>query len=285
MQVWTSLKGDALPDAFFEVARRVYEGDPHWPVEDEAVVRWMFSPQHAYGEAIDWIACGLGEKVRAAAFFDKNLLMDEVPSACFGYWEGLNRTRGSSRGFEIYRNLGARAGAKKLYGPINFSTYYAYRIRTDGFLDEPPFPGECYNPKFYQSILTAQGYSTRETYLSYRPNHYALAAFESVADMVNGKLASAGLETRILTPEYWLDNREKIFPIFQATWKDNLGYVPISYEAFRNTYDEKVTKKIDHTYRWLFMARMRNWQATSLFSRTMAHFWRRVTRIGFENQI
>ena len=63
--------------------------------------------------------------------------------------------------------------------------------------------------------------------------------------MVHGKLASAGLETRVLTPEYWLDNREKIFPIFQATWKDNLGYVPISYEAFHNTYDEKVTKKID----------------------------------------
>ena len=49
----------------------------------------------------------------------------------------------------------------------------------------------------------------------------------------------------VLTPEYWLDNRKKIFPIFQATWKHNLGYVPVPYETFHAVYDEKVTKKID----------------------------------------
>ena len=28
MSFWTSPKGEALPDAFFDVARKVYEGDP-----------------------------------------------------------------------------------------------------------------------------------------------------------------------------------------------------------------------------------------------------------------
>ena len=65
MSLWSSPKGEALPDAFFEVARKVYDDDPHWPVEDEAVVRWMFSPRHAYGEGIDWAVCGVGDKARA----------------------------------------------------------------------------------------------------------------------------------------------------------------------------------------------------------------------------
>ena len=245
MSLWTSPKGEALPDAFFEVARKVYEGDPHWPVEDEAVVRWMFSPQHAYGEGIDWAVCGVGDKARAGLFFDKNLLMDDVPAACFGYWEGLNDPEAHRELLSHAEQWAREKGAKKLYGPINFSTYYAYRIRTEGFLDEPPFPGECYNPEYYQSLLEGLGYTERESYLSLRPNDYAFSAFEKVAEATEAKLNSVGLKAMVLTPEYWLDNRKKIFPIFQATWKHNLGYVPVPYETFHAVYDEKVTKKID----------------------------------------
>ena len=119
MSLWTSPKAKHCPMPF-EVARKVYEGDPHWPVEDEAVVRWMFSPQHAYGEGIDWAVCGVGDKARAGLFFDKNLLMDDVPAACFGYWEGLNDPEAHRELLSHAEQWAREKGAKKLYGPINY---------------------------------------------------------------------------------------------------------------------------------------------------------------------
>ena len=73
----------------------------------------------------------VGDKARAGLFFDKNLLMDDVPAACFGYWEGLNDPEAHRELLSHAEQWAREKGAKKLYGPINFSTYYAYRIRTD----------------------------------------------------------------------------------------------------------------------------------------------------------
>ena len=245
MALWTIGKGDALPGSFFETAVNTYDGDPYWPVEDEHVVRWMFSDQHAYGAAIDWAVCGYGSSARAGVFFDKNLTMDGGPAAVFGYWEGMDDLEAHRAVLSFAEEWARERGARRLYGPINFSTYYAYRIRTEGFLDEPPFPGECYNPKYYQGILESLGFQMRESYLSLRPNDYAFPAFEKIGSSTEAKLNAAGLRALVMTPEYWLENRPKIFPVFQATWEDNLGYVPIPYETFYSVYDEKVTKKID----------------------------------------
>ncbi|MEC8052653.1 MAG: hypothetical protein VX210_17795, partial [Myxococcota bacterium] len=245
MSLWTSKKGDALPQEFFTTARNVYANDPHWPMEDEAVVRWMFSPQHAYGEAIDWVICGFGEEARAGVFFDPNLKMDGGSAAVFGYWEGANTLDAHRSVLDFAASWARDHGAKRLYGPINFSTYYAYRIRIEGFLDEPPFPGECYNPPYYRTVLEDLGFELRESYLSLRPNDYAFPAFEKIGAATEAKLNQAGLNALVMTPEYWLENRKRIFPIFQATWEDNLGFVPIPYETFHSVYDEKVTKKID----------------------------------------
>ena len=92
--------------------------------------------------------------------------MDDVPAACFGYWEGLNDPEAHRELLSHAEQWAREKGAKKLYGPINFSTYYAYRIRTEGFWMNLRFPGECYNPEYYQSLLEGLGYTERESYLS-----------------------------------------------------------------------------------------------------------------------
>jgi hypothetical protein len=109
-------------------------------------------------------------------------------------------------------------GAEAVYGPINFTTYGEYRIRLNNF-DKGALPGEPYNPPYYEALLEQLGYQFSQGYYSIFSEQVEKLPTR-FAQRVNNLEAceDAGFTISALTPEYMLENLEKIFEISDAVF-------------------------------------------------------------------
>src|SRR6218665_2047014 len=122
-------------------------------------------------------------------------------------------------------------GATRLYGPINFTTFGAYRLRLDSF-DAGAFPGEPWSPAYYPSLLEQLGFTLRYRYFS---------TFNNLDDIVKTvgpdylrvkpKLEQA-ITFEAVTPEFWMSNLPELYGFVDQVFGGNFAYTPLNFEAF-----------------------------------------------------
>ena len=158
---WTT--GSTVPEEFPAVARGVYRDDPHWIPELPMAVERAFSPSNRYFEKNSaWMSCEAG-KARLAGFYNPSLVINGRHVAFFGYWETIDDAAANRRLFSEFESWAGSKGAGAVYGPINFSTFGPYRIRLNRF-EDGCFPGEPYNPPYYERLMGELGYSIAYRY-------------------------------------------------------------------------------------------------------------------------
>lgn len=230
-----------LPDAFTELTGKIYAADPFWPGEDTDALRQQFSPANPWFETGSaWIGVVPGT-ARLAGFFS-NREIDGEPAAFFGFWEGFDDPSAHK---DLFRELSAWAtarGAKRLHGPINFTTFNAYRLRLDCF-EAGCFPGEPWNPNYYPALMDKLGFDCRYRYLS---------TFNQTEDIVQS-VAGDYLKVKpkleqvvrmdAMTPEFWMDNLDEIYGFVDQVFGANFAYTPISRDAFRSHCGEAFAKR------------------------------------------
>ena len=134
-----------MPDAaFLDLPSRVYGQDPHWLGEDRESVLRQFEEASNTPDLRVWARAWPG-KARLAAFFSPNQMVDDLPTAFFGFWETEEYFPANEELFREAEDWARQQGARQLLGPINFSTFNPYRVRLNHF-DKGSFPGEPYNP-------------------------------------------------------------------------------------------------------------------------------------------
>ncbi len=232
MEWKTDLK---VPEEFTGVARAVYHDDPHWIPELPAAVERAFGPHNRYFEKNSaWLGCEAG-KARLAGFYNPNLLINDKHVAFFGYWETMDDSAANWKLFGEFESWARSRGADVVYGPINFTTFGSYRIRMNRF-EDGYFPGEPYNPPYYERLLGELGYSIAYRYYTrmgkldtvYPPlDQFMLPVVE--------KAEQAGIQFVPLTPEFWNDSIEHLFGYVDIVFSGNFAYTPISYEDFKAT--------------------------------------------------
>lgn len=222
---------DALPDAFVALPAQVYADDPFWLGEDSEALRQQFSatnPWFAQGRA--WLGVIPGE-ARLAGFCQDQLI-DGERAAFFGYWEGVNSLLSHRQLFAALADWARAQGATRLYGPINFTTFGAYRLRLDAF-ERGAFPGEPWNPPYYAELMTALGFDLRYRYLStFNATPDVIATVGPDYLRVKPRLETA-VELSAMTPEFWLANLDELYPFVDDVFGGNFAYTPISREAFQ----------------------------------------------------
>jgi GNAT superfamily N-acetyltransferase len=225
--------GAGVPTDFLELPTLIYGDDPKWiPEEPEPLLRTFGAnnPWFQMGEAKSMC---VPKKARLATFFEPNLHIDGRKAAYFGYFESVGDGLADKALFEHASTWACMRGAEDLYGPINFNTFGNYRILLHMGDDGLPFPDEPYNPLGYATTLETQGFELYQYYVSQVGLIEKMKPFIAASRTRFDQLVSEGYRFEPLSHGRWLDNLEALHPTVDSMFGENLGYTPLSLEAFK----------------------------------------------------
>ena len=232
-----------VPDGFCELAQAVYQGDGQWIPEDPQAIHQAFSDDNAWfqkGRARAFIVEG---KARAAGFIRQDALIDGVQAAFFGYWETTQDPEADALLMSELETWAKGEGASVLYGPINFTTYGTYRLRTSAEPGAKTFQAESYNPEGYPGVLEALGFEVCQRYLVQISSHESVMQMaEPFRALIEGFEAS-GYRFEPLSPELWLGRMTELHALVDRTFQHNFAYTPLPYSAFEKACGEAFVNK------------------------------------------
>ncbi len=239
-----SADGTAGPcEGFVELPPRIYHGDPNWIPEDPAAVIRAFSAENRWfhgGRARTFAVPG---RARAAAFRPAAPI-EGRPAAFFGYYE----TTGDAAAIHAVMTeviAWARAeGAEILYGPIDFSTYGAYRLRTTGAGDTA-FVGDPYNPLRYNDELVAEGFAVAQRYVTVWGSEEVARVSVEYGRAVRANLLAEGYRYQSLTPERWMSLHDELYDVIDQIFSKGFGYTKLTRAEFAAHLGERYARKMD----------------------------------------
>lgn len=233
-----------LPEEFFSIAKKVYQGDPNWIPEQEEKIRSQFSEDNSYFSSNKAKVFVRNNDARLVGFYNPTVVIEDENVAYFGFWETTDDSSITTSLFADFEAWAKECGASRIYGPINFSTYQGNRLRIDAF-DQAPFIDEPYNPSYYPDLIKEQGYEVKYHYLTginqHLPNlvEQLAPSFEMMTKKLEGMFHFEPLNEKI-----WLENLEKLYPLVDSIFSENFAYTPISWENFQVQCGEKFAKKM-----------------------------------------
>ncbi|MCU0662158.1 MAG: hypothetical protein MUC50_07500 [Myxococcota bacterium] len=239
MTLLASRGGEGLPPEFWELAPLVYQGDPMWIPEDAQRLQWSFSDQNPWFEkGRAWAFC-VPAKARLAVFHHPEARIDGRPALYFGCFETMGDRDALSAVFSEVGRLSQELRIPEVYGPVDFSTFGRYRLRTHAPRGAVTFPGEPYNPRSYPGILRRLGWKRHMLYYTRELSKPQLTATLAMTKPNIGKLEAQGYRFVPLTQDLWLSQLPQLHQIVDEIFGENLGYTPLSWESFRALVGEK----------------------------------------------
>jgi hypothetical protein len=236
-----------VPDGFCELATEVYQGDDQWIPEDPQAITAAFSPENT------WFQKGTSEvfliagKARAAAFIGPQdgpeMVIDGVKAAFFGYWETTEDPEADALLMAEIESWARAQGASALYGPINFTTYGTYRLRTSAEPDAKTFQSESYNPEGYPDVLEGLGFEACQRYLVQISDTESVTKMAAPFEQLIAGFEGMGYRFEPLTPELWLGRMSELHGLVDRTFRHNFAYTPLPYAAFERACGEAFVNK------------------------------------------
>jgi hypothetical protein len=240
--------GQGLPEGFAELPAAVYAADPMWIPEDPAETAFAFSSANPWFRAGRARTLSIPGRARVAVFCDPRTVIEGRPAAFFGYWESIGDPEAEAALMARACDWAREQQCETLYGPINFSTALAYRLRIGAEPGAIPFPGEPYNPVAYPSRLLALGFTEHQRYLTQVGTIEQVRATRDRRRQVARRVLARGYRVQTLTPAEWLARLPELYPLVDAIFRENFAYTPIPYEAFALLLGQKmVARMCPHT--------------------------------------
>lgn len=180
-------------------------------------------------------------------YFYLPLGFKDIGSAiCFGYL-----CCGSAEEFhQLIKQLSVVAkslGAKKLVGPINFSTFFDYRLKMNNF-NHLCFLGEPRNGKKELDFFKQEGFECLQKYLSHE-------FFASLNWKMYGSVVLAGwwaiiktwgqYQTLNLDKNNYQRHLQEIYDITISTFADNFLFQKIPFDLFKIHFESHLLPNID----------------------------------------
>jgi hypothetical protein len=217
---------------FFDVADRVYAGDPNWvpPLRDDvALVFGDKNPFWEHAEIQLFVARRDGKDVgRIAAVLDRghNEFHGEK-TAFFGFFESENDAATAGALFDAAGAWGKARGQTVLRGPANPSLNDEAGLLVSGF-GSPPVLMMTYNPAYYVALYENAGFLKAKDLLAYwfPLEEKPLARLLRIADRLRKR------ESDIVIRTVGKGDLEKELPkireVYNEAWEKNWGFVPMS---------------------------------------------------------
>ncbi len=227
-------RGRADLKLFFDVADRIYAGDPHWVAPLRSDVAKVFqdeNPFFRHGEIQLFLAFRGGEAVgRIAAILDRNHnAFHEEKAAFFGFFESIDDPDVAARLMEAASSWARERRMTVLRGPTNPTLNDEAGLLVDGF-DSPPVLMMTYNPRYYVGLIEGQGFRKAKDLLAYwfPLDEKPLERLERLAerfrkrepDVVVRNVSKGGLSVDL----------PKVREVYNEAWEKNWGFVPMTPE-------------------------------------------------------
>jgi hypothetical protein len=217
---------------FFDVADRVYEGDPNWvpPLRDDVAL--VFSDKNPFYEHAQiqlFIATKNGCDVgRIAAVLDRahNELHGEKTSF-FGFFESEDDASTANALFDAAAAWGKARDMRNLRGPANPSLNDEAGLLVDGF-DSPPVVMMTYNPRYYVSLYEGAGFLKARDLLAYwfELGEKPLERLSRVAGRFRKR--EPDIVVRTVSKGGLAKDLPKIREVYNEAWEKNWGFVPMT---------------------------------------------------------
>ena len=237
------MNADATAADFHHCAQEVYRDDPLWLGEDLQALTQQLEAAFTQEDLQIWTKC-LPGVARLAVTMSPRQMIDGKLCAFFGFWETLNSPDQNAALFKEAEHWARDQGAARLIGPINLSTFYSYRIRLNEFA-AGAFPGEPYNPPYYEDLLTQQGFGLLKTFHSWlgpvqgRPEKLAA----TMEPMVQA-LETDGVTFRPLTGDIWMNRLDEFYRYVDQIFGNNFAYTPLSQERFQAGFGAPLANRL-----------------------------------------
>ena len=219
---------------FFDVADRLYAGDPNWVAPLRADLSKVFSaanPFFRHAEMQLFLARRENRDVgRIAAILDRhhNEFHGEK-TAFFGFFESDNDPAVAHSLLDAVSAWARERGMKVLRGPANPSLNDEAGLLVEGF-GRPPVLMMTYNPSYYVDLLEGAGFRKSKDLLAYwfdiRPE--PLARLARLAERVRRR--ESDILVRKVSKRSLRADLPKIREVYNAAWEKNWGFVPMTPE-------------------------------------------------------
>lgn len=222
-----------LPDAFVSLPHKVLGDDPHWIDPSSATLRAQCSeknPWFAHGRARGWLVPG---RARLSCFIEPDRYLEGHRAGFVGHFCTVGDNEPEDLVFSAAYEWAKAQGIEVLYGPIDFSTHFDYRLLT-ATSGEPqlPFPGEPYNPGWFPQRFERQCFSVSHLYTS---RYLAPQTVKAYRDAGLPKLAWASHEGYRFEPSTiarWRAHQHRIGPAVDEMFRHNFAYTPLAVDRF-----------------------------------------------------
>lgn len=217
---------------FLRVSYRIYRDDAYWvaPIlQDLKKVFLDSNPLFEHAEMQLWVAHRNGLDVgRIAAILDQNHNKNQTePAVFFGFFECENDRMVSRELFNVVLNWARKREFKRLLGPMNPTTNDECGLLVDGF-DSSPQLMMTYNPRYYESLISAEGFVTAKNLLAYQIE--AATCPGERLDRIAAKVQERNhnLVLRAVRRRTLASDLPKIKEIYNAAWRQNWGFIPMT---------------------------------------------------------
>lgn len=225
-----------LPENFFRIPEKIYQGTSVKPSENPDVTRTLFSMEAGQHDIIIYTD---HENLRLTGIFPKN-----EDTAYFGFWESPNDQELHTHAFGLLETDALEKGRANLIGPINFGTYHANRLRIGEAPGWGMFDKEPVNPSYYPDLLTGINFKEKLTYESRLINRTNLPTlFANKSDFVKA-ISQIPFDFIPLTLDNWEIYERDIYELLHAIFSENPFYKAISFEQFKLIYNHQFAEKL-----------------------------------------
>jgi hypothetical protein len=171
---------------------------------------------------------------RCSLYVNPDMLLENQTTACIGHYECINEPVVAQK---LIASANAQAflhQADQLIGPMNGSTWDAYRFSTHN--DQPCFTSEPYNHLYYNEQFLAANFAKLAGYTS----HLGGVDLFDHPEIVKreAELIAAGVKFRSVDIEHFEQELKRLYPFIQKAFETNFLYTPIAWEGFKSRYLE-----------------------------------------------
>lgn len=238
-------EGRAEIEDFVTLPWRIYTEYPRWVPPLKKVVRRMLDPRRhpfwASAERKLFLARRGSQTLgRIAGIIDRryNELHDEK-MGIWGFFECMDDSAAAAALFSAVERWVHQKGMTFLRGPLNPSTNYEVGMLVEGF-DYPPALMMTYNPPYYERLVESCGFTKEKDLLAFLiDGDYRLPEWmDRLAERVAKK---KGVCIRPFRPKEQDTEFALIREIYNASWSDNWGFVPLSDDEMRDIQKSVMT--------------------------------------------
>ncbi len=220
---------------FIDLPYRLYRDVPNWVPPFKRDVRTQLDREHnpffEHGEAEYFLAEREGKVVgRVAAVI--NRLHNEIHHdkvGFFGFFECVADAEAAEALFSYAAEWLAERGMTEMRGPMSFSVNEECGVLVEGF-EEPPFLMMPYNRPYYDPLLKGIGFAGVKNLLAYRGGG-TTGEMPPPERLVRGSEVlerRLGVTLRPADMSRFASEVQKVRQIFNASWSENWGFVPMT---------------------------------------------------------